>query len=30
VAAGDAKDFVPVKHDDYLGVIKARKMQDGL
>jgi phosphonate transport system substrate-binding protein len=30
VAAGDAKDFVPVKHDDYLGVIEARKMQDGL
>ncbi len=26
VAGGDAKDFVPVKHDDYLGVIAARKM----
>ena len=29
VAAGDAKDFVPVTHDEYLGIIAARKMQDG-
>jgi phosphonate transport system substrate-binding protein len=27
VAAGEAKDFVPVKHDDYLGIIAARKLQ---
>jgi len=26
VAGGDAKDFVPVTHDDFLGVIAARKM----
>ncbi len=30
VAAGDAKDFVPVKHEDYLGIIAARKMQEGM
>jgi phosphonate transport system substrate-binding protein len=30
VAAGDAKDFVPVKHDDYLGIIAARKLQQGM
>lgn len=30
VAAGDAKDFVPVKHDDYLGIIAARKFQEGM
>jgi len=30
VAAGDAKDFVPVKHDDYLGIIAARKLQEGM
>jgi phosphonate transport system substrate-binding protein len=30
VAAGDAMDFVPVKHDDYLGIIAARKLQEGL
>jgi phosphonate transport system substrate-binding protein len=30
VAAGEAKDFVPVTHDQYLGVIAARKLQDGL
>jgi phosphonate transport system substrate-binding protein len=30
VAAGDAKDFVPVKHEDYLGIIDARKMQEGM
>jgi len=28
VAAGEAKDFVPVKHDDYLGIIAARKLQE--
>lgn len=26
VAAGDAKDFVPVKHEEYLGIIEARKL----
>ncbi|WP_128515494.1 phosphonate ABC transporter substrate-binding protein [Tabrizicola thermarum] len=30
VAAGEAKDFVPVKHEDYLGVIAARKLQEGM
>lgn len=29
VAAGDAKDFVPVKHEDYLGIIAARKLEEG-
>lgn len=29
VAAGDAKDFVPVKHEDYLGIVAARKLQEG-
>ena len=28
VAAGDAKDFIPVTHDAYLGVVDARKLQD--
>jgi phosphonate transport system substrate-binding protein len=28
VAAGEAKDFVPVKHEDYLGIIEARKLQE--
>lgn len=28
VAAGDAKDFVPVSHDEYLGIIAARKLQE--
>ncbi len=28
VAAGEAQDFVPVKHDDYLGIIAARKLQE--
>lgn len=28
VAAGEAKDFVPVTHDAYLGVIAARKLQE--
>jgi phosphonate transport system substrate-binding protein len=27
-AAGDAKDFVPVTHDAYLGIIEARKLQE--
>jgi phosphonate transport system substrate-binding protein len=30
VAAGEAKDFVPVAHDQYLGVIAARKLQEGM
>jgi phosphonate transport system substrate-binding protein len=30
VAAGEAKDFVPVSHDDYLGIIAARKLQEGM
>jgi phosphonate transport system substrate-binding protein len=30
VAAGEAKDFVPVSHDQYLGVIAARKLQEGM
>jgi len=30
VAAGEAKDFVPVKHEDYLGILAARKMQEGM
>jgi phosphonate transport system substrate-binding protein len=30
VAAGEAKDFVPVTHDDYLGIIAARQMQEGM
>ncbi|ABL72847.1 MULTISPECIES: phosphonate ABC transporter substrate-binding protein [Paracoccus] len=29
VAHGEAKDFVPVTHDAYLGVVAARKMQEG-
>jgi phosphonate transport system substrate-binding protein len=29
VAAGEAQDFVPVKHEDYLGIIAARKLQEG-
>ncbi|MFC0278403.1 phosphonate ABC transporter substrate-binding protein [Falsigemmobacter intermedius] len=28
VAAGEAKDFVPVTHETYLGVIAARKLQE--
>jgi len=28
VAAGEAKDFVPVTHDAYLGIIEARKLQE--
>ncbi|NEX48775.1 phosphonate ABC transporter substrate-binding protein [Pseudotabrizicola algicola] len=29
VAAGEAQDFVPVTHEDYLGIIAARKLQQG-
>jgi phosphonate transport system substrate-binding protein len=28
LAAGEAKDFVPVKHEDYLGIVEARKLQE--
>jgi phosphonate transport system substrate-binding protein len=30
VAAGDAKDFVPVEHSAYEGVLAARRMQEGM
>lgn len=30
VAAGEAKDFVPVTHDEYLGIVAARKLQEGM
>jgi phosphonate transport system substrate-binding protein len=30
VAHGDAKDFVPVQHSDYDGIIAARKLSEGL
>ncbi len=30
VAAGDAKDFVPVEHSMYDGVLAARKLQEGM
>ena len=30
VAAGDAKDFVPATHDMFLGVVAARKLQEGM
>ncbi len=30
VAAGEAKDFVPVSHDEYLGIVAARKLQEGM
>ncbi len=30
VAAGDAKDFVPVTHADFEGVVAARKLQEGM
>jgi phosphonate transport system substrate-binding protein len=30
VAAGDAKDFVPVSHAEYEGVVAARKLQEGM
>lgn len=29
VGAGDANDFVPIKHEDYLGIIAARQLQEG-
>ena len=28
VAAGEAKDFVPVTHDAFLGIVDARKLSD--
>ncbi len=28
VAAGEAKDFVPVAHEEFLGVVEARKLQE--
>jgi phosphonate transport system substrate-binding protein len=30
VAAGDAKDFIPVEHSMYDGVLAARKLQEGM
>jgi phosphonate transport system substrate-binding protein len=30
VAAGEAKDFVPVEHSMYEGVLAARKLQEGI
>ncbi len=30
VAHGDAKDFVPVQHSDYDGIIAARKLSEGM
>jgi phosphonate transport system substrate-binding protein len=30
VAAGEAQDFVPISHDAYLGIIAARKLQEGM
>jgi len=30
VAAGEAQDFVPVTHEDYLGIIAARKLQENM
>ncbi|MDP1668680.1 phosphonate ABC transporter substrate-binding protein [Phaeovulum sp.] len=30
VAAGAALDFVPVTHEDYLGIISARRLQEGM
>ncbi|MFM2356036.1 MAG: phosphonate transporter substrate-binding protein [Pseudomonadota bacterium] len=30
VAAGDAKDFVPVEHAAYDGIVAARKLQEGM
>lgn len=30
VAAGEAKDFVPVTHEEFQGIIDARKLQEGL
>ena len=28
VALGEAKDFVPVAHDEYLGILAARELQE--
>lgn len=30
VAAGEAKDFIPVTHEEFLGVVDARKLQEGM
>jgi phosphonate transport system substrate-binding protein len=30
VAAGEAQDFVPITHEDYLGIIAARKLQESM
>jgi phosphonate transport system substrate-binding protein len=30
VAAGEAKDFIPVTHDVYQGIVAARQMQEGM
>lgn len=30
LAAGEAKDFVPVSHSDFEGIVAARKLQEGL
>ena len=30
MAAGEAKDFIPVTHEEFLGVVDARKLQEGL
>jgi len=30
LAAGEAKDFIPVTHEDFAGVIAARKLQEGM
>ncbi len=30
IAAGDAKDFIPVEHSMYEGVLAARKLQEGM
>ena len=30
VAAGEAQDFVPIAHEDYLGIIAARQLQEGM
>jgi len=30
VAAGEAQDFVPITHENYLGIIAARKLQEGM
>ena len=28
VAAGEAKDFIPVRHEQYLSIIEARKLTE--